>query len=103
MTTSEGVQDHEGRQEPRHGKPRRWKSTLREGLAALVGFLPIFVLVGHEMGWDESPKLAGFLASAAALATALASPAGREWSERYLTGYISPPGGHRDDTPDDTP
>lgn len=101
MTTSDppDPDDDDGK----HKTPYRWKSTLREGLAAAVGFLPIFVLVADQLNWDDYPKLAGIMATAAALATALAAPAGRDWTTRYLTGYSSTGKHHDTATPEDPP
>ena len=68
----------------------RWKSTVREGVAATVSFLPVFVLIGNELNWQSMPKAAGVLAVASAIATGLASPAGKEWLKKYVkpeTGY----------------
>lgn len=65
---------------------KRWKSTAREATASLVGFLPVFVIIGRELGWDDGgiPLLAGLLALATAVSTALMSPAGKEWSKEHL-------------------
>lgn len=74
----------------------RWKSTLREGITAVVSFLPVFVLIGNELNWDKTPQMAGVLAVASALATGLAAPAGKAWIRKYF-------GTGEDDTPDTTP
>ena len=74
----------------------RWKSTLRELITAGVAFLPLAVIIGRELELDQHPEQAGWFAVAAALSTALSSPAGRVWAGRYLSGG-------RDATPDDTP
>ena len=74
----------------------RWKSTLREGITAVVSFLPVFVLIGNELDWDKTPQMAGVLAVASALATGLAAPAGKEWIKKYL-------GMDKDDPPPPTP
>lgn len=75
---------------------KRWKSTLREGISAVVGFLPVFVLIGNELEWDKTPEMAGVFAIASALATGLAAPAGKAWIKRHL----GPPD---DDHPPPTP
>lgn len=62
----------------------RWKSTVREGVSATVAFLPVFVLIGNELDWQSMPKATGVFAVASALATGLASPAGKEWIKKYL-------------------
>lgn len=82
------------RQEPPH--PRRWKSTVRELLTAVVAFLPLAVMIGRELDLENRPETAGTFAVIAALSTALSSPAGRVWATRYLRGG-------RDATPDDPP
>lgn len=70
----------------------RWKSTVRESVAAVVSFLPVFVLIGNELEWDKTPEMAGVLAVATALATGLSAPAGKKWiKEHFGTG--------KDDTP----
>ena len=76
--------------------PFRWKSTLRELITAGVAFLPLAVIIGRELELDQNPEQAGWFAVAAALSTALSSPAGRVWAGRYLNSG-------RDATPDDTP
>lgn len=63
---------------------RRWKSTAREATASLVAFLPVFVIVGNELGWNDVPRLSAMLAAAAALSTAFMSPAGKKWVQEYL-------------------
>lgn len=63
---------------------KRWKSTAREAVTAVVSFLPVFVLIGNELEWDKTPQMAGVLAVATALATGLAAPAGKEWIRKYL-------------------
>ena len=68
---------------------KRWKSTVRESVSAVVGFLPVFVLIGNELEWDKTPQMAGVLGVATALATGLASPAGKAWIRKHF--------GHDDD------
>lgn len=66
---------------------KRWKSTTREAVASAVGFLPVFVIIGRELGWGDDgsiPALAGLLALATAVSTAFMSPAGKEWSKKHL-------------------
>lgn len=63
---------------------RRWKSTAREVTSSLVAFLPVFVIVGNELGWSDLPRMSVVLAVATALSTALMSPAGKKWGKEYL-------------------
>lgn len=70
----------------RHRKPidpepdgSRWKSTARELITALVAFIPIAVIIGTELGLDDYPETAGFMAIVSALAVALSHPTTREW------------------------
>ena len=81
---------------PEPHTPFRWKSTLRELITAGVAFLPLAVIIGRELELDQNPEQAGWFAVAAALSTALSSPAGRVWAGRYLSGG-------RDTTPDNPP
>lgn len=64
---------------------KRWKSTVREAVSAVVGFLPVFVLIGNELEWNKTPEMAGVFAVASALATGLAAPAGKEWIRKHLS------------------
>ena len=62
---------------------KRWKSTIREAVSAVVGFLPVAVLIGNELELDKT-EMAGMFAVVSALATGLAAPAGKEWIKRHL-------------------
>lgn len=70
----------------RHRKPidpepdgSRWKSTARELITSLVGFLPVAVIIGTELGLNDYPKTAGFMAIVSGLAVALSHPTARKW------------------------
>ena len=71
---------------PEPPRPRRWRSTVRELLTAVVAFLPLAVMIGRELELEDRPEAAGVFAVVAALSTALSSPAGRGWVARYLSG-----------------
>lgn len=73
-------------------------ASLRRLVAAVVGLLPVAVVVIEELHLDAVPALAGICGTVAALARIAAAKTVTDWSTRYLGGVetSTPPGRHRD-------